>query len=154
MVIWRYWRTAFVLVAMVLAYGTPALAQSAWTVDAVQGTLVRLDADRWVEVAVSEVVPIGVPLRTLRGSTAHVRGSAGSLTLGSATLVRLLRSRSASVLIEQYSGSIAIDAIGARGGLTLRTPTVEITTDEWSARGRDSRGRDQLHGRDRYGTRD
>ena len=128
MFVWRSCRLDFLVIAMLLALLGPAHAQSGWTLDSVRGTVVRFDAERWVEVAANEAVPLGVPLRTLSASSATLQGTLAQLSLGAGTLVRFLRYRGDSVLIEQYSGSIEI-AASVRGEVALRTPTLEITTD-------------------------
>jgi hypothetical protein len=115
---------AILVAVLLLAPVLPASAQSGWAVDSARGTVVRLVEEHWVEVALGETVPSGVPLRTLRGSSATLKGSAGLVTLGSGTLVRLQGNGTRQAILEHYSGSLELFATGI---VELRTPTLTIT---------------------------
>lgn len=115
---------AFLVAVLLLAQVLPASAESGWAVDSARGTVVRLAEEHWVEVALGETVPSGVPLRTLRGSSATLKGSAGMVTLGSGTLIRLQENGTRQAILEHYSGSLEILATGM---VELRTPTLMIT---------------------------
>lgn len=113
-----------------LAGVAQARAASAWVVEDLRGTVVRLAVDRWLEVSEGETIGTTAVLQALAGSSAELRIGGVRLELGPDTaLMAMIGPKANAVSVDQYSGSLEIVvAKNSRTDIAVRTPGLVVSS--------------------------